>query len=137
MFGVAVEWIRRRWSMAGGGVRGKRMWSRAGDVVRLREFRGEGWSWLDNAVLLDYGREVGLYGLAVYWVLAIHVSEKTQTCTVSIRSFGRLLGIGNKRLNQAVANLEEAGLVRVERRPGYANRYTLLPVKRREGGDGA
>lgn len=92
---------------------------------------------MDNRVVLEYGRELGAYGLAVYFVLAASVDESTQEAVVSIKSFGRVLGMGVKRLRQGVRVLEELGLVHVERRSGRASRFRLLPVKDRRVGDGS
>ena len=123
--------------MADREVRRRRMWARAGDVVRMREWRGEGWGWIDNRVILEHGRELGAYGLAFYLLLVASVDEETQEAVVSLRSVEKVLGFGKKRVREAVARLVDLQMVEVKRRRGYPSVYRLLVVEKGKGGEGA
>lgn len=105
----------------------------------LTDARPRGWFHIDNAVLLEYGPQIGAIGVAVYAALAAHCAgDSTQrTCFPSYNRLATLLDLSRPTVIKAVARLIDVGLVSVTLRstmePGGArnqsNLYTLCAVK--------
>lgn len=69
---------------------------------------------VDNAVLLDYGPQIGAIGVAVYTAIAVHASGKgVRTAFPSYGTLARLLDLSRPTVIKAVQKLAAAGLVTV------------------------
>jgi len=90
-----------------------------------------GFLWIDRR-FVETIAGVGHLATSVYVILAGHADAKRQ-CFPSIRTITRLCGAARRSVLRAVDALEEAGLVRVERRRAengshLSNVYTLTPL---------
>lgn len=105
--------------------------------ARLEDRRGHGFYIIDNAVIEEYGPQIGAYGLAVYNVLAMYAGRKGSAFP-SLRAIERMLGISRPTVIKAIDTLVEVGLItRSARRTGQGDRtsniYTLVLVGGKEG----
>ena len=64
----------------------------------------------------------------VLWILADR-ADKDMRCFPSIESIAKETNYAEKTVRRAIAELEEAGLVHVERTPGRGSTYTVTPVR--------
>jgi len=97
--------------------------------IEIRDIRQPGWFFVDNEIIDVYGKEIGVYGIAVYAILARYTSQDSQKAWPSIRTMARMLGTGKKQIQNALLALKDAGLICIEKTNRY-NTYTLLNVKR-------
>lgn len=99
--------------------------------ARVSDRRPCGWSRVDNHLVDTFGAELGVYGVAVYVVLARRASQK-DSAVVSIGNIARVLGCSRSSVKTAVRRLVDAGLVEVEYRSDergqHASEYVLLDV---------
>lgn len=80
------------------------------------------WSWIEKAARLP-GSTLAV-GFAL-WRLAGAMKSKTVRLA---NSETKALGVGRSAKSRALAELEQAGLVTVERRPGCLPKVTILDV---------
>jgi hypothetical protein len=100
------------------------------EKIEIRDHRQPGWFWLDNEMIDIHGREIGVYGLAVYCCLARHADNRSQRAWPGIRGMAERLGTGKDQVYKALWALEVQKLVSIERRPGQGSIYTLRAVGR-------
>src|SRR5262245_22339007 len=93
-------------------------------MPEVRDHRKPGWFWMDNRILDDYGERLGVYGIAVYALLAKHASEQDQRAWPSLRTMAKELHIGLSSLQRSLDQLVTLGLVSREHRKTEAGDYT-------------
>lgn len=90
--------------------------------------RKPAWYWIDNAVLKEYGPQIGPTGIAIYNVLALHANGNREAWPSNAR-MAEMLGITVPTVRSAIQRLEESGLITVLRRQkdgvNLSNHYTL------------
>jgi len=96
--------------------------------IEIRDIRQPGWFFVDNEIIDVYGKEIGVYGIVVYAILARHASQDSQKAWPSIRHMAEMLGTGKKQIQNALLALKDVGLIHIERTNRH-NTYTLLNVK--------
>jgi DnaD/phage-associated family protein len=69
---------------------------------------------IDRALIEVDGKQIGVYGLAVYAVLCLY--ENLPVIAPSISTIGDYLGISRNTVKEAITKLEAAGWLAVERR---------------------
>jgi hypothetical protein len=95
--------------------------------------RPEGWFRIDHALLEEYGKDMGPYGIAVYTALAHHVNAQ-RSCWPSYARLARLTGMSRVTVIATIEKLERLGLIRKELRKvegmdeNTTNRYILGPL---------
>lgn len=103
----------------------------------VRDERRPGWLWVDNAVVLEHGAELGAVGIAVYVGLASYANVERKAWP-GLRGLAKRLGMGKSTVHRAVAKLEALGLVQIERQESThgdadTNRYVLVRQEDPEG----
>lgn len=86
------------------------------------------WDWLDCAGLLP-GKALAV-GLVIWQLSGMKCDRTVHVCLSNLVS----LGLNKDSARRGIKSLEQAGLVKVRRRPGRGLDVTLLVV--RDGGDG-
>jgi len=97
--------------------------------IEIRDIRDPGWFYIDNEIIDKYGAELGVYGIAVYTILARHAHHSSQRAWPSVSTMAERLGTARRKIIEAIEKLEELNLIKVERSRGRSNIYTLLKVK--------
>jgi hypothetical protein len=92
----------------------------------LRDARRPGWYWIDNETLLAIGREIGVYGIAIYSYLAMRSDAAGQSFP-KIETIAVEIGCGERKVRATLKELEQLGLLEIEdRRPlGKPSLYKL------------
>ena len=99
------------------------------DQIVLRDNRSPGWFWAQNELIDEYGPIIGVYGIAVYMVLARYANNKSQQTRPGLRKIAAQLKTGRKQVTEAVNALEAAGIITVQRRPRETHIYTLVNLR--------
>jgi hypothetical protein len=99
--------------------------------VKIRERKTEKRFFVDNAIIDEYGDQLGPYGLAVYVALCRHADIDSQECYPSHRTLAKETGMKTASVRKALHNLEALGLVSIKGRcredgSQTSNLYTLL-----------
>ena len=93
--------------------------------------------WKEDAVLYEFGPEIGLAGIAVYDVLTMFAqssgSDSGRVAYPSISRIAGILGCSAPTVRSALKKLEDAGLIQVQQRSedggSLSHCYTLLNVQ--------
>ena len=104
-------------------------------MAHKRTFEHGGWFRVHNAILEQYGPEIGPIGIAIYCVIARRANEDTQEAYPSYDDIARLAGIGRTTVQENLPLLIELGLVEVVEGPvrGYRGKlYRLLEAPERD-----
>ena len=96
--------------------------------IRLRDQRAPGWYWSQNELIDRVARRVGVYGIAVYNVLA-RLSRHDEVSGVSAARIARTLGCSRAQVFRALAALETASAVMRRSVSGTESSYTLVDLK--------
>lgn len=106
--------------------------------AELQDKRTRGWLWIDNATLKHIGSEVGSYGIAVYAAIAMHTSGNGREAYPKAATIASIAGCSVRKVKGTIQELEGAGVLKVERRSGTSNLYTLVdaPVSSTEADSG-
>lgn len=110
------------------------------DQSKVRDIRQPGHFWADNEVVDDYLPAIGVYGFAVYMLLAKYADAKTGQCDPSVGGMATKLGLSDPTVRKALDKLEACGLIRVKHRRREKNGklinqtsvYTLLAVEKHQ-----
>lgn len=102
------------------------------DAIEVIDRRGF-WFRIDNAVIEQYGKQIGAYGIAVYAALAYYGARHERGAFPKQQTIAELTGIGRTKVNQTLTELETAGLITSEQLPQYngnvgTKRYYLSRV---------
>jgi hypothetical protein len=102
------------------------------EAGHVRDKRNGKWWWCHNAVIDQYGPELGPHGLAVYAALCRYANDEG-ACWPSVSTIGHDTGMSPNRVRRSLADLERCNLISIERRAdGEVNLtsiYTLLDVE--------
>ena len=102
-------------------------------AIHVRDNRGGNWFWLHNAIIDQYGAELGAYGIAVYCCLCRHVGQDQYTW-VSQKELAAEIGSSRRQVQRELTKLQELGLLTVEEQENEhgqtSNTYTLLAPPR-------
>lgn len=98
----------------------------------VRDQRHPGWSWFDDKLVKENGKDLGPTGIAVYMVLCTFADNKTQQCYPSHKTIASILGISRPTVKKYLEKLRDAGWITWDARHGKdgartSNCYTLLP----------
>jgi hypothetical protein len=98
----------------------------------VRDHRKKGFFQLDNSLIDDYGATLGVHGIAVYAVLAMHANKQEQAWP-SLRTIAKTLDIGLSTVQRSINHLLGLGLIAREHRKSpegdyTSNSYALLTV---------
>ncbi len=100
------------------------------ESVNVRDERRREFFIVDNAIIAQYGRTIGPYGIAVYNALAMHAGRSGR-CNPSVLTIANEIGASKRAVQGAIATLTEAGLLDVEVQPSgptSTNAYILNTV---------
>lgn len=97
----------------------------------VRDQRNPGWSWFDDRLVKEYGRELGSTGIAVYMVLCTFANNETQQCYPSHKTIATMLGISRPTVKKYLEKLRDMGWIQWDIRheengARTSNLYTLL-----------
>lgn len=98
--------------------------------IHVRDIRAGNWHWAENAILDQYGAQLGPYGLAVYYCLCRFASQASET-HVSQERIAERIGCSVRQVKREVIKLRDAGLIQVDehkdaRGMNSAATYTLV-----------
>lgn len=79
----------------------------------------------DNELIDCYGSVLGAYGVAVYSIIKRHENNGKGGCFPSVEMMAHKGGMSKRQVSRAVKVLERYGIVRVGRRRGHGNWYSL------------
>lgn len=111
-----------------------------GNSTHVRDSRQPGHFWADNEIVDDYLPQIGVYGFAVYMLLAKYADAKTGQCDPSVEGMARKLNLSAPTVRKALDTLESEGLITIKRRRrerdgkliNQTSVYTLLAVDKRQ-----
>jgi DNA-binding transcriptional regulator YhcF (GntR family) len=101
-----------------------------------RNNRESGHFWADNEIVDSYLPQIGVYGFAVYMLLARRVNNITAQCNPGIPTMAAELNISKPTVRRALETLETVGLIEIKRhdkgnkRSGKPHTYTLIRVQK-------
>lgn len=87
------------------------------DTLPIRRFRAGQCYFVDDAIIANYGRIVGPYGIAVYSALCYHANLGTQRDWPSHATLAEEIGCGRRTVIRAIKQLKGLGLITKEERP--------------------
>ena len=96
--------------------------------IRLRDQRVAGWYWSQNELIDQVAPRVGVYGIAVYNVLA-RLSRCDQVSGVSAERIATALGCSRAQVFRSLAALETAGALQRRSVSGVESSYSLVDLK--------
>lgn len=94
--------------------------------IEVRDLRNGDWLWTHKVVLFS---ELPDSAYRVYSALAAFADNRDQRSWPSMVTIAKLIVSSKSTVLRSMRVLELCGLVRVERRDGTSNLYTLLPCK--------
>lgn len=92
---------------------------------KIRDLRNGNWYWINKKVLQLYSRRLKASGIAVYNVLASYVNSRNQGCFPTQKVIAELIGMSKRTVIRRIRQLQELGLLNIEKRRGR-NFYRLL-----------
>jgi len=103
----------------------------------IRHIRNGDWFWINKKVLQLFSRSLKSSGLAVYNVLASFANSKNQTCFPTQKTIAELIGMSKRTVIRRIRELQELGLLAVEKRRGRCLYRLLKPkvTKETQGSD--
>lgn len=96
-----------------------------GTKIEVRDLRDGDWIWAHKAVLFS---EISDSAYRVYCALGAYAGNRDQQSWPSFTTIAAKIHSSKSTVMRAMRLLEAAELVRVDRRDGTSNLYTLLPV---------
>jgi hypothetical protein len=99
------------------------------DQIRIRDQRAPGWWWCQNELIDTYAALVGVYGVAVYAVLARH--SRNDVVTLFMNDIAKELHCSRARVATAIRDLARLGIIErlSGKAEGVANTYLLKDMK--------
>jgi hypothetical protein len=99
------------------------------NAIEVKDGREFPFFTIDNALISEYGAQIGAYGVAVYNVLAMYAGQSSKSWP-SYQKIADTLGIGRTKVIETIALLVELGLVAKKNRfnesgDKTSNLYTL------------
>lgn len=85
------------------------------EQVIVKDQRLDHWYKVDNALLLEYGSIIGVYGIAVYSVLAMHANQENEAYP-SYQTIADMIGCSRRKVIQTMELLESLNIIRGEGR---------------------
>lgn len=104
----------------------------------VRDSRQPGHFWADNEIADEYLPQIGIYGFAVYMLLARYADSKTGQCDPSVSGLASKLGISAPTVRTALDKLKDTGLITIRHRRrekdgkliNQTSIYTILAIKK-------
>lgn len=98
---------------------------------QVRSIRTEHWFFIGNAIIDNYGSELGVYGIALYTTLCRFASNDRQDCFPSHETLATRTSMSKRQVIRVLKQLEELGLIKWNRQYTEAgkqmsNLYLLL-----------
>jgi len=97
------------------------------DNFELRDIKGGDWYWVNKSIIFDYASKVNAIGVMVYSLLACF-ADKNQRCFPSQKYISEKLGCSRATVSRTLKELEDNGLIRIEKLDKYRCAYHLLKV---------
>ena len=82
----------------------------------IRDRRTEKQFFVDNTIVLDYGRIIGVYGIAVYAALCARANSFKMNCWPSLETIALDIGCSRRKVVDVISTLERVGLIGREKR---------------------
>jgi len=103
----------------------------------IRHIKNGDWFWINKKVLQLFSRSLKSSGLAVYNVLASFANSKSQACFPTQKTIAELIGMSKRTVIRRIRELQELGLLAVEKRRGRCLYRLLKPevTKGTQAGD--
>lgn len=100
---------------------------------KLRDERRRPFYMVDNDIIDTYGKQIGVYGIAVYNLIARYADANGANAFPSFTTITKKLGIGRHKVAETIQLLVDVGLIRRENRTDSAgdkatNLYTLVDL---------
>jgi len=100
---------------------------------KLKDGRKHGFYIIDNDIIDKYGEAIGVYGVAIYNLIARYASGKNEGAFPSYQTIADKLGISRPKAVTTINQLVELGLIKKEKRIDSAgdmtsNVYTLVDL---------
>lgn len=92
--------------------------------IEVRDLRTGEWIWTHKAIL--FSQYISASDFKVYCGLAAYAGNVDQQSWPSIITLGTKLNLSKSTMIRSMKTLEQSGLIRVDRRDGTSNLYTLL-----------
>ncbi|HUU50574.1 MAG TPA: helix-turn-helix domain-containing protein [Nitrospinota bacterium] len=93
----------------------------------IRHIKNGDWFWINKKVLQLFSRSLKSSGLAVYNVLASFANSKSQACFPTQKTIAELIGMSKRTVIRRIRELQEFGLLAVEKRRGRCLYRLLKP----------
>ncbi|OQX54727.1 MAG: hypothetical protein B5M53_05525 [Candidatus Cloacimonas sp. 4484_209] len=84
------------------------------------------WFWVKNRVIEKYGKEIGVYGVAIYCTLSMFADRNTAYTFISQKKIAELLNISRRIVISTLAKLEELNLIYKLHREGRKTNVYIL-----------
>lgn len=97
------------------------------DNFKLRDIKDGDWYWVNKSIIFDYAKKINATGIMVYSLLACF-ANKNQSCFPSQKYISEKLGCSRATVNRTLKELEDKGLIRIEKIDKYRCAYHLLKV---------
>jgi DNA-binding MarR family transcriptional regulator len=104
--------------------------------LTTEEMKNGGWLWMPKSVIREFGKELGVTGLAVYTVLRSYPNNAGIT-RVSLRKIAEELSCDKNTVLKAIRKLAALGLIDVRSEPGTKTRIIFNTPESSEKTQGA
>lgn len=111
---------------------------------QVRDSRQPGHFWADNEIADKHLAQIGVYGFAVYMLLARFADATTGQCDPSVEGMAKRLGVSAPTVRKALDKLHHEGLISIRHRRkerdgkvlNQTSVYTLLAVEKGQNAKG-
>lgn len=93
------------------------------ESLQIRDKRGGDRYFIDNSLIKEWGPKIGVYGIAVYNILAMHANNDTQEAFPSYNTIARLTGASRRKVVDTVTMLHDLGIIQKTTRRGDDGEY--------------
>ena len=97
-------------------------------AMKVEDLRSGKFYWIRKNVLQKIGPVTGVYGVAVYNVLAYFANGYSRKTFPSITTICKILSCGRKQVIETIEKLESLKVIKVIRKPGRVNVYQLIDI---------
>lgn len=95
----------------------------------VRSHRNNGWFFIDNELISIWGEKLGVHGIAVYNVLAMHANNETQETFPSYNTIAKTINCSRRKVIDIMKTLESFNIIEKTTRQGGDGVYDSNVIK--------
>ena len=81
------------------------------ETIQIRDNRGGERYFIDNCLIKEYGKVLGVYGIAIYNVIAVYANNDTQKAWPSYNTIADTIGCSRRKVIEMMNLMEDLGMI--------------------------